>query len=189
MYNPFKNKKLQKFFKDYSKEQFENVDARMGFAYPTIQFNLVYSLIHINRHIYSEGIGLRQLLDYCFILKHSTKEERDKSFALLCDLGLRKFVGAIMYIENVVFGIEKEIMFCQPNEEEGRFLLEEIMRGGNFGHYDERNRFYSANDRFRRGLFTLRRNLRYLRHYPSEVLWKPLWQIWHWCWRKWKGYL
>lgn len=189
LYNPFKNKKLQKFFGDYSKEQFENVDARMGFAYPTIQFNLVYSLIHINRHIYSEGIGLRQLLDYCFILKHSTKEERDKSFALLCDLGLRKFVGAIMFIENVVFGIEKEIMFCQPNEEEGRFLLEEIMSGGNFGHYDERNRFYFANDHFRRVLFTLRRNLRYLRHYPSEVLWKPLWQIWHWCWRKWKGYL
>ena len=118
-----------------------------------------------------------------------TKEERDRAFAILTDLGLRKFVGAIMYIEDVVLGIDKKMMLCQPNEEGGRFLLEEIMRGGNFGHYDERNRFYSANDRFRRGLFTLRRNLRYLRHYPSEVLWKPLWQIWHWCWRKCKGYL
>lgn len=189
MYNPFKNKKLQKFFKDYSKEQFGNVDAKVGFTYPTIQFNLVYSLIHINRHIFEEGIGLRQLCDYYYILRHSTKEERDKALAVMIDLGLRKFVGAIMYIEDVVLGIDKKMMLCLPNEEEGRFLLEEIMRGGNFGHYDERNRYYSANDRFRRGLFTLRRNLRYLRHYPSEVLWKPLWQIWHWCWRKCKGYL
>lgn len=189
MYNPFKNKKLQKFFKENARQQFENVDAKVDFAYPTIQFNLVYSLIHINRHVFSEGIGLRQLVDYYYILKHSVKEERDKAFAVLSGLGLRKFVGAIMYIEDVVLGIDKEMMLCEPDEKEGRFLLEEVMRGGNFGHYDERNRFYSANDRFRRGLFTLRRNLRYLRHYPSEVLWKPLWQIWHWCWRKCKGYL
>lgn len=189
MYNPFTNRKLQKYFRDHAEEQFGHMDEMLGFNYPTIQFNLVYSLIHINRHIFEEGIGLRQLCDYYYILKHSTKEERDKALAVLIGLGLRKFVGAIMYIEDVVLGIDKELMLCQPNEKEGRFLLEEIMRGGNFGHYDERNRFYSANDRFRRGLFTLWRNLRYLRHYPSEVLWKPLWQIWHWCWRKWKGYL
>jgi hypothetical protein len=105
-----------------------------------------------------------------------------------CVLG-DKLTAFAPHTTGIPFGIDKELMLCQPNEKEGRFLLEEIMRGGNFGHYDERNRFYSANDRFRRGLFTLRRNLRYLRHYPSEVLWKPLWQIWHWCWRKWKGYL
>lgn len=189
MYNPFKNRKLQRFFREYAKDQFENVDSKVGFAYPTIEFNLVYSLIHINRHIFEEGIGLRQLCDYYYILKHSTKEERDRAFAVLTELGLRKFVGAIIYIEYVVLGIDKDLMLCQPNEKEGRFLLEEIMRGGNFGHYDERNRFYSKNARIRRGVFTLKRNMRYLKHYPGEVLWKPIWQLWHWCWRKRKGYL
>ena len=82
-----------------------------------------------------------------------------------------------MYIEIVVSGIDKDLMLCQPNEKEGRFLLEEIMRGGNFGHYDERNRFYSKNARIRRGVFTLKRNMRYLKHYPGEVLWKPIWQL------------
>lgn len=86
-----------------------------------------------------------------------TKEERDRAFAILTDLGLRKFVGAIMYIESVVSGIDKDLMLCQPNEKEGSFLLEEIMRGGNFGHYDERNRFYSKNARIRRGVFTLKK--------------------------------
>ena len=189
MYNPIKNRKLQKFFRENAKEQFGNVDFKMGFAYPTIKFNLVYSLIHINRHIFEEGIGLRQLLDYYYILKHSTNEDRDKAFLVLCDLGLRKFVGAIMYIEETVLSIDKEFLLCKPNDKEGRFLLEEIIRGGNFGHYDERNKFYSKDERIQRGLFTLKRNMRYLRHYPSEVFWKPLWQLWHWCWRKRKGYL
>lgn len=189
MYNPFKNKKLQKFFRDNSEEQFGNVDTKVGFAYPTIQFNLVYSLIHINRHIFEEGIGLRQLVDYYYILNHSTNEDRDKAFLVLRDLGLRKFVGAIMYIEETVLSIDKEFLLCKPNEKEGRFLLEEIMRGGNFGHHDNRNKFYSKDERIQRGLFTLKRNMRYLRHYPSEVFWKPLWQLWHWCWRKRKGYL
>ena len=31
-------------------------------------------------------------------------------------------------------------MICEPNEKEGRKLLEEIMKGGNFGQYDERGR-------------------------------------------------
>ena len=25
--------------------------------------------------------------------------------------------------------------------------------------------------------------------YPSEVLWSPVWKVWHRCWRKRKGYL
>lgn len=189
MYNPFKNRRLQRFFRENARAQFDNLDDIVGFAYPTIGFNLVYSLIHINRHIFEEGIGLRQLLDYYYILMHSSKEERDKAFSVICDLCLRKFAGAIMYIEGKVFSIDRELMLCAPNEKEGSFLLSEIMRGGNFGRYDERNKWFAKNQRIGRGLFNLKRNLRYMTHYPSEVLWIPIWKVWHWCWRKWKGYL
>lgn len=189
MYNPFSNRKLQKYFKANMGLQFSNMDEKVGFAHPTIGFNLVYSLIHINRHIFEEGIGLRQLVDYYYILKHSTSDERNEAFSQLCKLSLKKFVAAIMYIEKEVLGIDDNFLLCTPDIKEGKFLLDEIMRGGNFGQHDSRNEWYDKESRFKRGLFHLKRNWRYLKHYPSEVIWIPVWSFWHWCWRMWKGYL
>lgn len=189
MYNPFSNRKLQKYFIASKGQQFAHRDDKVGFAYPTIGFNLVYSLIHINRHIFEEGIGLRQLVDYYYILKHSSSDERNAAFRQLCHLSLKKFAAAIMYIEKEVLGIEDDFLLCAPDIKEGVFLLDEIMRGGNFGHHDSRNEWYDKESRFKRGVFHLKRNWRYLKHYPSEVMWIPAWSLWHWCWRKWKGYL
>ena len=70
MYNPFMNKKLQTFFNKKSLEQFENYDDNIGFSHPTIDFDLVFSLVHIYRHIFDEGIGLRQLLDYYYYFQY-----------------------------------------------------------------------------------------------------------------------
>lgn len=189
MYNPFTNRKLQKYFKVNKSLQFNNKDEIVGFAYPTIGFNLVYSLIHIYRHIFAEGIGLRQLVDYYYILKHSSSEERKEAYGQLCQLSLKKFVAAVTYIEKDVLGLEDDYLLCAPDKKEGKFLLDEVMRGGNFGQYDSRNVWYDKDSRFKRGLFHLKRNWKYLKHYPSEVLWIPVWSIWHWCWRVRKGYL
>lgn len=189
MYNPFTNRKLQKFFIENKGQQFNNKDEKVGFAYPTIAFNLVFSLIHINRHIFEEGIGLRQLVDYYYILNHSSSEERKVAFSQLSLLSLKKFAAAIMYIEKEVLGIKDVFLLCAPDIKEGKFLLDEVIRGGNFGQHDCRNEWFDKESRFKRGLFHLKRNWRYLKHYPSEVLWIPAWSIWHWCWRKKNGYL
>ena len=69
MYNPSTNKKLQKFFEEKSEKQFGNNDAKVGFTHTTVDFDLVFSIVHIYRHIFSEGIGLRQLMDYYYILQ------------------------------------------------------------------------------------------------------------------------
>ncbi len=189
MYNPFCNRKLQKYFSASRESQFAHFDDKVGFAYPTIEFNLVYSLIHINRHIFEEGIGLRQFVDYYYILKHSSSEERNVAFRQLCQFSLKKFVAAVMYIEKEVLGIDDEYLLCVPNRKEGKFLLDEIVRGGNFGQYDTRNRWFEKNERVKRGLFNARRNMRYLFHYPREVVWIPAWKVCHWFWRKKNGYL
>lgn len=189
MYNPFTNRKLQRFFDEHAEEQFKHIDEKLGFAYPTIAFNLVYSLIHINRHIFEEGIGLRQILDYYYILMHSSKQERADAFITLKKLNLKRFTGAIMFVLKETFGLEDEYLLCHTDIKEGKFLLDEIMRGGNFGQHDDRNEWYDVDQRLKRGFSNAKRNLRFLKHYPSEVLWIPFWKLWHWCWRKQKGYL
>ena len=189
MFSPFKNRRLQKFFTEQSERQFANKDNEAGFTHTTIEFDLVFSLVHIYRHVFEEGIGLRQLLDYYHILLHSDKKQRDEAYTVLKGLGMSKFVGGIIYVLCECFQLDEEFFICQPNEKHGKFLLSEILTSGNFGHYDNRYIRLAKDNRFSNGLITLKRDLHYLCYYPSEVLWMPLWKIWHWCWRKKKGYL
>ena len=185
-YNPFINKKLQNWFGEQRDIQFNN-ESELGFTKPTISFNLIYVLIHIYRHLFDEGIGLRQLMDYYFVLKHSTVEERQEAQRILGTFKMRRFTGAVMYVLQEVFKLEDNFLMFEPLHNDGRFLLNEIMRAGNFGHYDERN--HHQQGRLANGIENIKRNLRFVGRYPQEVCWMPAWKIWHWCWRKRKGYL
>lgn len=189
MYCPSTNKRLLQFFQEKAEKQFANIDEQLGFAHTTIDFDLVYSMVHIYRHIFSEGIGLRQLVDYYYILQRSTEEQRLESLYVLCQLKMKSFIGGIMWILMECFGMNIKYSLCPTNERHGRFLLSEIMTAGSFGHFDERTKQVSKDKKFERGFVQLGRNLRFLSYYPSEVLWSPFWKLWHWCWRKKKGYL
>ena len=189
MYNPITNHKVQKWIQKNKDAQMKEYDSKVGFSYPTISFNLVFSLIHVYRHVFQEGIGLRQLMDYYFILTHSSLAEREEAFMALKSFGLEKFAAAIMYIMRRVFDMDKDLLLCEQNDAEGEFLLEEILRGGNFGQYDDRNKHIPTKSRIKRGIANLKHNLRFLKHYPNEVLWSPAWKMWHWCWRKFNRYL
>lgn len=185
-YNPFNNKKLHRWFAGQKAIQF-NHECELGFTIPTISFNLVYVLIHIYRHLFDEGIGLRQIMDYYYVLKHSTVEERQEAMKILCYFKMRHFVGSVMYVLQEVFNLDDEYLMFNPLHKEGRFLLSEIMRAGNFGRYDNRN--HCQQGLLANGIENIRRNLRFVGRYPQEVCWMPAWKIWHWCWRKKKGYL
>lgn len=189
MYNPSTNEKLQKLFEEQSERQFGNYDAEAGFTHTTVDFDLVFSIVHIYRHIFSEGIGLRQLMDYYYILMHSSPEQCKEAFEVLKSLKMAKFVGGIMWILRECFGMKEEYQLCAVNERHGKYLLSEILTAGNFGQYDDRMLRIDKEKRFERGFVQLKRNLRFLGYYPSEVLWSPFWKLWHWCWRKKKGYL
>ena len=189
MYNPSTNKKLQKFFEEKSEKQFSNNDDKVGFTHTTVDFDLVFSIVHIYRHIFSEGIGLRQLMDYYYILQNSSANQRKDAFAVLRSLKMSSFVGGIMWILKVCFGMKEEYLLCTVNKRHGEYLLSEIITAGNFGHYDDRMKRIDKDKKFKRGLVQLKRNLRFVSYYPSEVLWSPFWKLWHWGWRKHKGYL
>ncbi|OYP63671.1 nucleotidyltransferase family protein [Prevotella sp. P3-122] len=74
-------------------------------------------------------------------------------------------------------------MICEPNEKEGKKLLEEIMKGGNFGQYDTRDAALKKGGMMKHGIWKLKRVMRLVRSYPEEALWEPVFRVWHLGWR------
>ena len=65
------NRKLQKYYERVKEEQFSHrvmLGEQGEIAIPTVEFNLIFQLTHIFAHLMNEGIGLRQLLDYYYVL-------------------------------------------------------------------------------------------------------------------------
>jgi hypothetical protein len=188
MYSPFANKRLQCFFD----EQWENKElCDKGFYVPSLEFNLVYLLVHIFRHLLDEGIGLRQFLDFYYVLIYSYKEDcehRFQAIKMIRSLGLERFAAAIMYIQNKVFALHEDYFLCEPEEKLGQFILDEIMLGGNFGQldfrYDKKRESGGNTLGFHNLWVQVKHNIKFLRYFPSEVLWNVPFRIWHYLWRK-----
>ena len=68
------NRRLQGYYERVMDEQFAH-KVKLGelreVAVPKAEFNLIFQLTHIFTHLMNEGIGLRQLLDYFFVLKNT----------------------------------------------------------------------------------------------------------------------
>ena len=55
-------------------------------------------------------------------------------------------------------------------------LLNDILSGGNLGHYDKHHVL-------EHNLLCLYRDARLLRYYPAEALSEPMFRTWHYLWR------
>lgn len=180
------NNRFQQYVREQRLLQMEHTTVLDGVGEvhtPTLAFNRVYVLSHIYRHLFDEGVGLRQLLDYYYVLCQGfTDEEREETMRVLRHLKMKRFVAAVMWVLKEVFGMEERYMLTAPNEKDGRFLLDEIMIAGNFGHHDPRI-IRSKDERlFTRFVRRTVRNLRFLRSYPSEVIGSPIFKIWQRAW-------
>lgn len=206
MFFPVHNRRMQKWFGKVMDLQCSNVvtlpDVYGEITVPTTNFNVIYILSHLYRHIFTEGIGLRQLLDYYFVLVKwhtdlTNLTDSNKSLPQMTQintdldtlrhelkyLGLWKFAQAVMYVLHEVFGLSEDRMIAPMDEREGRFLLDEIMRGGNFGQYDDRMGSKVGESKIHRYFRMNLRNLRFVKHYPNEALSEPLFRTWFAVWK------
>ena len=207
------NRRLQGYYERVMDEQFAHrvkLGGQGEVAVPKAEFNLIFQLTHIFTHLMNEGIGLRQLLDYFFLLKNTDfignadgdgfllntdctdNTDKDGGNAdgvdrrLLQDelrrLGLWEFAGAVMYIMKEVFGLEDNRLIVPPDVKRGRLVLKEVLEAGNFGQYDKRNWF--GHSALGHNLQRLYRDMRLVRYFPEEALSEPFFRIWHFFWRK-----
>ena len=189
MFFPIHNSRMQKWFKEVMGEQCNHrVSLPDGYGeihVPQVSFNVIYILSHLYRHIFTEGVGLRQLLDYYYVLiRDDLLLIRDRVQKDLKHLGLWKFAQAVMFVMKEVFGLSEDRMIAPMDEREGRFLLDEIMRGGNFGQYDDRMGSKVGESKIHRYFRMNLRNLRFVKHYPTEALSEPLFRTWFAVWKK-----
>ena len=207
MFCPIHNRRMQKWFEKVKGNQCAHrVSLSDGYGdiyVPTASFNVIYILSHLYRHIFTEGIGLRQLLDYYFVLVKwhtdlTNLTDSNKSLPQMTQintdldalrhklkyLGLWKFAQAVMFVMKEVFGLSEDRMIAPMDEREGRFLLDEIMRGGNFGQYDDRMGSKAGESKIHRYFRMNLRNLRFVKHYPTEALSEPLFRMWFAVWKK-----
>lgn len=189
MFYPIHNRRMQKWFEEVTGEQCNHrVSLPDGYGeihVPQVSFNVIYILSHLYRHIFTEGIGLRQLLDYYYVLiSDDLLLIRDRVQKELKHLDLWKFAQAVMFVMKEVFGLSEDRMIAPMDEREGRFLLDEIMRGGNFGQYDDRMGSKVGESKIQRYFRMNLRNLRFVKHYPTEALSEPLFKTWFAVWKK-----
>ena len=193
------NRRLQRWLRQNVGAQCRNMvtlpDGAGEVAVPTGAFNAVYQLYHLYHHYFYEGVGLRQVVDYYFVLVKDEERRVKNSIALereLKHLGLWTFAGAMMYVLHRVMGLSEDKMIAPMDSKRGRMLLDDILHGGNFGHYDQRHAWGrdSFDDKgFKHGalghnLLRLHRDARLLRFYPAEALSEPVFRLWHWWWRR-----
>ncbi|WP_170857818.1 nucleotidyltransferase family protein [Xylanibacter ruminicola] len=203
--NLWKNRKLQKWFREHENELFahanDNLNANLnanlnlkantdrtndanGFVTPTVEFNVFYILLHIYRHFLYEGVGFRQVIDYYFVLKNlndNLNVNESYAYKAVREFGMTRFAKGLMWVMHEALGMQRDWMLWEPDEKEGRYILKQVMRGGNFGHHDERLKHSGGKLGAVKAILT--HNMHLITHYPSDVIWAPVWIVWHKLWK------
>ena len=197
--NLWKNRKLKKWFKEHETELFahanDNLDLNSNtnltndtnrFVTPTVEFNVFYILLHIYRHFLYEGVGFRQVIDYYFVLKNlnenlNLKVNESYAYKAVDEFGMVRFAKGLMWIMHEVLGMPRDWMLWVPDEKEGRYILKQVMTGGNFGHHDKRLKHSGGKLGAVKAILT--HNMHLLTHYPADVVWAPVWIVWHKLWK------
>lgn len=197
---PWRDRYFQLLFQS---AQFEkvNIDGCGELTKLRVDYDLLFQMNHIYRHLLDEGVGMRQVLDFYMLLKAYQKESLVRNDLMdgsalqrhVKACGMGRFASALMYVLQKIFDMDSSELLCAPSELHGSFLLDEMMLAGNFGHYDARMgtlvvkkgklsyQLQKASRRFRR-------NLRFLTSYPGEVICEPIARVEHFLWRKYRLY-
>ncbi len=147
-YHPAHNRRLQRWIESNKETQMTHfvrlADTDADIAIPTVEFNVVYQMGHIMIHLLDEGIGMRHMVDYYYVLKalkNRSIAQQEAVRGVLTECGMMRMVSAVMWVEYNVLGLSRDCLLTSPNERLGRLLLEDIMEGGNFGHHSSRQEY------------------------------------------------
>ena len=166
---------IEEYIKNERARQFDNsimLIAPRGFIrIPTDDFNIILQLLHMQKHFFRGGIGLRHIIDFYYLLIREEKENAELR-TKLNDFGLTKFSRAIMWILRYILKIDTKYLIESPDEKRGRLLMDEIIRTGNFGQNDSRG--FKKISKYSTTLSLFIRNIRLVWLFPEEAIFAPI---------------
>lgn len=188
MNNPIYHARLQKCFRRNADLQCSHIvrlpDRAGDIAIPTTAFNVIYQLTHLYHHFFDEGIGMRQIIDYYYVVNNDELLViRDTLQSELKHLGLWKFAGAVMYVLHEALGLSEEKMIAPIDEKRGKLLLAEILNGGNFGRHFTKYGGFTHQSMGKKYFLKIWRNMHFITFYPAEALSETIFRTWHFFWR------
>ena len=189
MNNPIYHARLQKWFRRNADLQCSHIvglpDGAGDITIPTSAFNVVYQLCHLYHHFFDEGIGMRQIIDYYYVVSMLNVNCEMLTWLPkdLKHLGLWKFAGAVMYVLHEALGLSEKKMIAPMDEKRGELLLAEILNGGNFGQHFTKYGHFTQQGMAKKYFLKIWRNMHFVRYYPAEALSEPIFRTWHFFWR------
>ena len=170
LYSHRNQKRLKHWIERHKEEQFAHHVTLSGVertvSAPTDAFNAVYQMGHMLTHFFDEGLGLKQVVDYFYVLQGLDSAEYQRIAETFRNLGMLRFARALMWVETEVLGLPSSNCIVEPNERLGKKVLDDILEGGNFGHHTQR--FKGKQGFYNRGTAKTIRIMRLFKVAPRE---------------------
>lgn len=149
-------------------------------------FEGMFLVSHMVNHVYEEGLGLRQVLDYYYWLGHFDGD-KEMFFALLDKMQMRRAARIFGLICENYIGLEKGKGCMEPaSEKDIAFadkFIQDIMAVGNFAS-GIRSELTSPTKSY---WWVTKRSLRLAYLCPSEAYWWPVSKMKRYIWKKTKS--
>lgn len=141
---------------------------------PPANFDALFIFVHLVRHYFGGGIGLRQVTDWMrFLYVMKDQIDQDRLYKDIKYLGLNKVWSVFGTMAVDLLGCPREVMplYNERYGKEGHRILRYILDSGNFGQFDKRaqsnSKFYLLR-RFKAFTGHLQMKFRNLLMFPEE---------------------
>lgn len=138
-------------------------------------FESVFLISHIVNHIYEEGLGLRQLVDYAMLLRHEYNNiDWERHGQWLKAVSMTRAWRIVACLCQDYLGAERHWEFKAKEHERAGRLMKDVMAVGNFGRAAYTFRHDTIWHQLQNYRWVVRRAWKMGFICPSEALWWPI---------------
>ena len=186
--NPKVDEAMRELFGEFFPDDLahENIDGEDIPTFPP-EYELAILVGHMVNHVYAEGLGLRQMIDFMmFMNKKYPSIDKEKGIGYLRRVKMERTFRIFTCICERYLGLAKRISGLDYSEKERRFadfMMEDIMKVGNFGRAKRNVGHHFLMRPINSYLWVTKRCwlLGYL--CPAEVRWWPFSKVGRFIWK------